>query len=238
MSDIHSNLEALKTALEYYHNFNKDKKLICLGDIVGYGPDPAECLDLILAETDFICLGNHDYAVIEPAEELFMNTFAIAGVRYSRSKLSFEQVKTIENFPYIIPDSENSDDISYSHSTPTNPERWDYIVDEQDARRYLITMKPKLCFVGHSHIPGVYSTGKIKVSGGKTLIDKNAKTIINVGSIGQPRDGDARLSFFLFDDEDWSAENIRLEYDTKKTVEKIKKAYLPDYLGKRLLKGY
>ena len=234
ISDIHSNLEALETFVEFYDKYEGEKEIVCLGDIVGYGPSPSECLGIIISLTSKIVMGNHDSAVVDVAGEVFMNRYARHGVRFSRDCLTDNHKKTISGFQYRITD----EDIIYAHSTPINPDKWRYIDDEYTAAKYLSLMEQRLAFVGHSHIPGVFSEGEVHENGGTYRISKDANTIVNVGSIGQPRDNDPRLCFFIFDKSDWTLEKVRLSYDIEKTVERIRKSGLPSFLGERLRTGF
>ncbi len=233
ISDIHSNLEALETALGYYDQTDGEKKLVCLGDIVGYGADPSDCLNLIRSSTDEICLGNHDYSVINSQEEAFMNVYAVAGVQYSRSSLAQEQKDWLGQLPYTI----ETLDAVYCHATPVVPESWDYIFNRIDAIRIFPLMKKSIAFVGHSHVQGVYSEGEKSLSDGKIILPDNSKSIVNAGSIGQPRDGNPQLAFSIFYPEERALENVRLEYDIAAAVKKIHDAGLPDYLAMRLQYG-
>jgi len=234
ISDIHSNLEALNAFVDYYKEFKKQKRVICLGDIVGYGPNPAECLDIVTSLTDKICMGNHDYTLIYRYEEEYMNEIAAEAIRYSRNQLNDKQKELIKGFPYSIVEG----NVNYCHSSPVHPENWEYIVNRGTAEQYLTKMDCSLSFVGHSHIPGVYSVDKIKKVKGNHIIPRDSKTIVNVGSVGQPRNKDFRSSICVFDEEKWNVEYIKLEYDIEKTISKIKSAGLPDYLGERLSHGH
>jgi diadenosine tetraphosphatase ApaH/serine/threonine PP2A family protein phosphatase len=233
ISDIHSNLEALQRTLEYYHDYKGEKELICLGDIVGYGPDPVECLRIMLSLTDKICMGNHDFAVVDPAEETYMNRFARDGVRFSRQKLPRDLIERIAEFPYSI----LRGPVQFCHSTPVRPEMWDYIVAPIDAWKYMKMMKSEICFVGHSHVPGIYCEVEAPFRKGKFHLPPGAKVIINAGSVGQPRDYDPRLAFMIYDDVEKTVEPVRLHYDIDAVVRKIEEAGLPSVLGERLRYG-
>ncbi|MBD3233242.1 MAG: metallophosphoesterase [candidate division Zixibacteria bacterium] len=233
ISDIHSNLEALETALRYFDRIDGDKRLVCLGDIVGYGADPSDCLNLIRSSTEEICMGNHDYAVIDSKEEEFMNTYAVMGVQYSRSILTQEQKDWLGRLPYII----DTHEAVYCHATPVVPESWDYIFEQSDANRTFPSMKKNIAFVGHSHIQGIYSEGENKLNDSKIILPDNSKSIVNVGSIGQPRDGDSQLALSLYYPDDKAIKNVRLKYDKEAASKKIIDAGLPEYLAMRLLYG-
>ncbi|MFQ5964987.1 MAG: metallophosphoesterase family protein [Candidatus Scalinduaceae bacterium] len=233
ISDIHGNLEALNRTLEYIDKLEGNKRVVCLGDIVGYGPDPVECLEIVQSLTDKICLGNHDYAISNMDLDYQMTRYALEAIRWTRGVLGKETKKIIEKFH--IQTEENS--ILYVHASPDNPMRWKYICNAMDAYLSMADMKCSLCFVGHSHIPGVYADYKLYSEEKKTILTKKGKTIVNVGSVGQPRDGSPLLSFAIFDDVDWNVEIVRLTYNYQETMAKIKKVGLPLFLAERLSVG-
>jgi len=233
ISDIHGNLEALNRVLEYIDKLEGEKRIVCLGDIVGYGPDPAECFNIVTSLTDTICLGNHEDAVLDTDYDYQINMYAREAIKWTRKILNEEIKNVITNLPLKI--TENS--VLYAHASPDDPMLWKYITNHRNAYSSLIEMEHSLCFVGHSHIPGIYSYKKTERGGKKDVISKKDRTIVNVGSVGQPRDGSPMLSFAVYDDDNWNVEIIRLEYDYHKTMKKIEKANLPIYLAERLAIG-
>ena len=233
ISDIHGNLEALNKALEYIDKLKGEKRVVCLGDIVGYGPDPAECFNLVTSITDKICLGNHEDAVLDTDYDYQINMYAREAIKWTRNILNEEIKNVIAELPLKITEG----NVLYVHASPDDPMLWKYITNDRNAYSSLIGMEHTLCFVGHSHIPGVYSYQKTERDDKEVAISKKDRTIVNVGSIGQPRDGSPLLSFAVFDDSNWNVEIIRLEYDYHKTMPKIEKANLPLHLAERLAKG-
>lgn len=233
ISDIHGNLEALNMVLEYIDKLEGEKRIVCLGDIVGYGPDPAECFNIVTSLTDIICLGNHEDAILDTDYEYQINMYAREAIKWTRTILNEEIKAAIEKLPLKI--AENN--VLYAHASPDDPMLWKYITNHRNAYSSLIEMEHSLCFVGHSHIPGIYSYKKTERDGKKVAISKKDRTLVNVGSVGQPRDGSPMLSFTVFDDDNWNVEIIRLEYDYQKTMKKIEKANLPLFLAKRLAIG-
>jgi len=233
ISDIHGNLEALNTALEYIDKMDNEKQIICLGDIVGYGPNPVECMEKVLSVTDKICLGNHDYAVLNEEMDHKIVWHAREAIVWTREILDDEMRERIKDFKIQIEDG----DILYVHASPDNPMKWQYIHNDDTAKSSIAEMECSLCFVGHSHIPGIYADYELHKEGRKTSLSKEGKAIVNIGSVGQPRDGSPMLSFAVFDDVGWNIEIIRLEYDYKKTMSKIEKAGLPSFLAERLMSG-
>ncbi len=233
ISDIHGNLEALNRVLEYIDKLEGEKRIVCLGDIVGYGPDPAECFNIVTSLTDKICLGNHEDAVLDTDYDYQINMYAREAIKWTRKTLNEEMKNVIANLPLKI--TENN--VLYVHASPDDPMLWKYITNHRNAYSSLIEMEHSLCFVGHSHRPGIYSYKKTERDGKKVTISKKDRTIVNVGSVGQPRDGSPMLSFAVFDDDNRDVEIIRLEYDYHKTMAKIKEANLPLFLAERLAKG-
>ncbi len=233
ISDIHGNLEALNKALEYINKFDDDKQVVCLGDIVGYGPNPIECIEIVQALTGKICLGNHDYAILNTDLAYQMNPYAYEAIRWTRNVLNKDMKETLERFHVQIEEG----DILYVHASPDNPMEWNYISNAMDAYLSMAGMKCSLCFVGHSHLPGVYTDYELRKEDKKAILSKKGKTIVNIGSIGQPRDGSPLLSFAVFDDVDWNVEIVRLPYNYQETMTKIKKVGLPSFLADRLSIG-
>jgi diadenosine tetraphosphatase ApaH/serine/threonine PP2A family protein phosphatase len=227
ISDIHGNVEALETALSHIKS-NAVDSIYCLGDIVGYGANPAECIDIVQDITSGVVLGNHDEAVFKSGAEDHFSQFAAQAVQWTRSKLSDTHIAFLKSLPLRI----SIHDMLMVHSAPGSPEAWKYIFNSMDAASQKDNFTERLCFIGHSHIPGCYSLTR-----NETQYSSQGRFIINVGSIGQPRDADPRLSYGLVDTFVGSYENVRLEYDVQRASDKIKKSGLPGYLADRILQG-
>ncbi len=234
ISDIHSNLAALKQALSYIQDENVDK-IVCLGDIIGYGPRPNECVELVQHNCPVCLLGNHDHAVLGLTDTYHFNQYAREAVNWTRRTLTVQNRVYLEGLPFLHHENE----ILYVHSTPVHPEEWHYILSEYEARQYLDRIKQRVCFVGHSHIPVVFSSDGGSVYQEEMILDfQNKKYIVNVGSIGQPRDGDPRLCFVTFDTTNGLLRFIRLEYPVQETYDEILENQLPPFLAMRLLAGH
>jgi len=227
ISDIHGNLEALETALDHIHRQRVDR-IYCLGDIVGYGANPSECLELVKHEANGIVLGNHDEAAFKLGAEDEFSHFAANAIHWTRSQLSMGQLAFLKSLPYQI----SFQDILFVHSAPSEPRTWKYIFGAMDAFTHRSSFMERLCFVGHSHLPGIYS-----LTSPDAAYNTTDRFIINVGSVGQPRDGDPRLSFGMLDTFSGMYENVRLEYPVLTAATKIREAKLPSYLAERLLHG-
>ncbi len=227
ISDIHGNLEGLQSALAIIAKRNVDT-IVCLGDIVGYGANPNECVDLVRAATPHILLGNHDEASVYAEKSEYFNPYARIAVEWTYDELTEANREFLRGRPYSL----ILDNLLFVHSSPFEPPEWHYVITTADALDNFSHFTQEICFVGHSHVPNVFCT-----DGRTESVTRGKKFIINVGSVGQPRDGDWRLSFGLFDTEAWSYENVRAEYDVDLASTKIKKAGLPKALSDRLRLG-
>jgi len=229
ISDIHSNLEALTKAFEIIDTKNVDE-IVCLGDIVGYGANPNECVELIRKRVKYVVMGNHDYAVaVDPAELFYFSSYARESDLWTREVLTKENLDFLKSLPFTI----SLKNLLFVHSAPAQPREWEYIFTEAQAKVQFQYFKEKICFIGHSHFPGIFPENGFY--NGK--LDRNTRYIINVGSIGQPRDGDWRLCFGIFDMGTWTYEEIRSEYDVEKASVKIIQNGLPEFLARRILIG-
>jgi len=233
ISDIHGNLEALQTALKYIQS-QGITRIICLGDIVGYGPFPNECVELTRKYSEKCLLGNHDAAAIDQTDISFFNQYAKDAALWTRKVLTEYNKQYLANLPLEYQEG----DVLYVHSTPENPETWDYIQSEFEARMYMQRISARVVFIGHSHIPVVFSHTEGAFYEEDVPLEENDKYIINVGSIGQPRDGDPRLCFVIFDIAENHVQYVRLDYDIQKTYEAILENKLPPFLAMRLLSGH
>jgi len=235
ISDIHGNLEALTAALQSIEQ-NRADRIICLGDVVGYGANPGECLELLGTRASSILLGNHDAAVIGRESLLYFNDFARAAVVWTRSALTQKQKEFIATWPMQVKDR----GVQLVHATPKNPENWDYIFSLRDAYDQFASVEGRICFVGHSHVPGDYRDVRRKDSprGRLELAYASGRRIVNVGSVGQPRDRNARLCYVLYDTETEEVDFVREEYDVAAAAAKIRRAGLPAFLADRLFLGY
>jgi diadenosine tetraphosphatase ApaH/serine/threonine PP2A family protein phosphatase len=234
ISDIHSNLTALQTALNYIQEIKPDK-IVCLGDIVGYGPRPNECVELIHQNCQISLMGNHDHAVLGLTDTYHFNQYAREAINWTRKTLTIQNKAYLENLTF----SHHENEILYVHSTPVHPEEWHYILSEYEARQYLEKMKQNICFVGHSHIPILFGTDKKPIYEEEIDLDlEKQKYIVNVGSVGQPRDGDPRLCFVLLDTASGILKFIRLDYPIQETYDEILENQLPPFLAMRLFAGH
>ena len=233
LADIHGNLEALQTALEYTQKHSLSHCII-LGDSVGYGANPNECLEWSLKNAEFYVIGNHEAAVIHPDLRLGLIEWARIAIEWTAERLWPGHVKKIKELPYL----QIHKQVTLAHGTIHSPERFDYLFDLSAAHKSFMALGTTVGFVGHSHVPCFFSekegTGGCLKEGILNL-RRNDSYLLNPGSIGQPRDRDHRLSFGIFDDSELTFEIVRLPYDNKRASEKILAAGLPASLAYRLL---
>ncbi|MGA3244465.1 MAG: metallophosphoesterase family protein [Bacteroidota bacterium] len=227
ISDIHSNLEALKSAFEAIDAQHVDD-IVCLGDTVGYGSNPNECLELVRSRCSIILQGNHDAAAVDLSVANQFTLNAQLSAIWTFGTLLPENKDFLRNLPLMKPRG----DILFSHASPFEPEEWNYVISEYDTREAFQAFTEKICFIGHSHIPVIFSE-----HGKASAISPSGRFIVNVGSIGQPRDANPNLSFGIFDTESWTYQNVRVGYDVDAAAEKIRKAGLPRALAERLYQG-
>ncbi len=227
ISDIHANLEALERVLEDTELMQAER-LVCLGDIVGYGADPAACVATVRERADICVLGNHDAAVFSVPERAFFNPNAREALSWTTAQLSEDDITYLQSLPYRV----STDNLLFVHSAPRAPEQWDYVFSGMEARLYGRYFHERICFIGHSHVPGLYP-----IDAGVREYSHADRFLINVGSVGQPRDGDWRSSYGLLDTVAGTYENRRVEYDVDAAARKILARGLPARLAQRLKFG-
>ncbi len=227
LSDIHSNLEALQTALRAIERIGVDK-VYCLGDVVGYNANPVECLHLVQKHCAGVVVGNHDLAVATGEGISLLPDNAQKAALHNRDLLS----DTLREEILSWPDTLVEDGCTFVHATPDAPRDWKRVQSFASAREQFDHFDTDICFIGHTHIPSVVSDRL-----GVLQVREGHRFLINTGSIGQSRDGNPRLSFSLFDTKTITYRNVRLEYDVQTAARKIIGAGLPERLAERLKSG-
>jgi len=232
-ADIHGNLEALESALAYAAKHHLSRFMV-LGDSIGYGANPNECLDWALQNAMLHVLGNHEAAVIHRKVRERFTASARDAIDWTAERLKPELIVKIQELSYLQIDG----DMTLAHGTLHSPEDFHYLFDENDARKSFLALRTQVGFVGHSHVPCFFSEqegtgGSLKE--GVLRLRKNERYLLNPGSIGQPRDRDSRLSFGIFNPRELTFEIVRLPYDNKKASQKILAEGLPPSLAYRLL---
>jgi predicted phosphodiesterase len=240
ISDIHSNLAAFQAVLRDIDQRGAVDRIWCLGDIVGYGPDPRECINL-LRQYDHICVaGNHDWGALEKIDLSDFNPDAAAACRWNGQQLGLEEVDYLANLPLTLDEV----DFTLAHGSPREP-IWEYLLSTYSARVSFDYFETKFCLVGHSHVPLVFEQ---RSDDGDCLLHEippdtaldleENRLIINPGSAGQPRDGDNRASYAIYDSEHGSVEYYRVAYDIGITQQKMADNGLPSRLIDRLSYGW
>lgn len=216
ISDIHSNKVALNKVLE---DMPEVDKLVCLGDIVGYGPWPSECVEIVRKNCDISILGNHDRTLNKP-QDFMHNELAYEGILHSKEELTEEQKNWVTNLPV----QETVDDYMLVHSHPEFTDRYvrpalfsymgKYIPDDKDG-----------LFMGHTHIQG-----------NKYVSD--GSLVLNPGSVGQPRDDNSEAAYSIVDSNSNTVESYRVSYDIEEVIGAVNNCGLPEFIGERLKTGH
>ena len=238
LSDIHSNFDALTAVVRELDGLGMDA-LVCLGDIVGYGPSPNECCDLLRARGCISIAGNHDEAAVLPGEAESFNALARTAIAWTRNELSESNREYLRS----LPREHRFDSFVIVHGAPTF--HFEYILNVIDAQSAFERITAPVTFIGHTHVAEVFyqdeqrRTFHQKLSGGGRIeVEPQYRYIINPGSVGQPRDRNPQASFAYFDDTAGVIEVRRVTYDVMRVRELMEQANLPSQLGDRLSVGY
>ncbi len=237
LADIHANLAALNAVLDDIAKQGKVDEIWCLGDIVGYGPEPGECISL-LKKLKAICVaGNHDRGAIGKIELNYFNPTAAEALEWTAEKLTTLDTLYLEELPKTM----DKGDFMLVHGSPSS-HLFEYIISTSSATRNFAFFHTRYCLVGHTHVPLAFRQEGGKVTSlllmpGRSLILDEARMIINPGAVGQPRDGDPRASYGIYDSEDSKFHLYRVSYDIRATQDKMVQAGLPLQLVMRLEEG-
>ncbi len=235
-SDVHANLEALKACILDFRAQEIDK-LFFLGDVVGYGPNPDECVKLIHGVSEMELMGNHDYAALGLMKTEYFNQYAAQSMGWTKDSLSKKSIEIMSDFELTY----QFDDIYMVHSSPRDPENWYYILDMDDAEESFGFFEQRICLVGHTHRPYIVckypSEGAVLSEQTEEILKDDCRYLINIGSVGQPRDGDPRSCYFIYDTETETVKLQRVQYDIRNTQNNMAKLGLPEYLIERLTAG-
>jgi predicted phosphodiesterase len=236
IADIHSNIEALDTVLAALDAERCDR-IVCLGDIIGYGANPKECLDRIRSRDILTVAGNHDLAAVGRFDLGSFNPAARDAILYSISQLSPSELEYLGALPLI----RETDEFTMVHATPRRPESFDYVFTVTQAEEVFNETKGSITFIGHSHIPLVFFHDPEMTDysfASEFYMKRLRKIIFNCGSVGQPRDGDPHACYAVFDTNIAKIRLTRVTYDVETAAKKILNAQLPPMLAERLFRGY
>ncbi len=238
LADIHSNLEAFQAVLGDLEERGGADEIWCLGDIVGYGPDPHECISLLRRHRGACVAGNHDWAAIGKLDTSAFNPEAAAASHWTAGALTKEDAGYLAGLPLTLRQGE----FTLVHGSPREP-IWEYVLSTQAAKVNFGCFESRFCLIGHSHSPLWFELDPknsclLHQLPEQLSLKTESRFIINCGSVGQPRDGDPRASYAIIDTEQETLWHYRIKYDFKVTQEKMLDADLPVRLASRLSVGW
>lgn len=235
ISDVHGNWEALQAVLRALEKEAVDQ-VLCAGDIVGYGANPQECLVSIRNQSIPCVAGNHDRGVCGLLDLARFNPWARAAILWTRQQLNQPELDFLKGLPLSF----QNDMMIMTHGTFDEPARFKYLLDNTEARQAFLYLKRNVGVVGHTHIPGFYvQRGEtVRMSPGPVFrMGSEEKVIVNVGSVGQPRDRDCRAAYGIYDPGEHYLEIKREPYDIESAQHHMRECGLPDFLSERLARG-
>jgi len=238
ISDIHSNYEALRATLEFFEKEKVDQ-IICAGDIIGYGAEPNECIEAVKGVSILTVFGNHEAAITGLYPMQHFASHAKEALEWNRDRIN------ADNFEYINDlklEAVFDNRIKVVHSSPVIPQEFPYLMTDGEYAEALVKSAEKICIIGHTHMPAVFYYDAPRYHFGEIVtdtfvIEKDYKYIINIGSVGQPRDGNRRSCCGIFDSQTNVFKIRRVEYDFMAARKKILMAGLPTFLAERLMYG-
>lgn len=237
ISDIHANLTALEAVLADAGTFDATW---CLGDLVGYGPDPNQCVERIRQLPKLVCIiGNHDAAALRHIDDETFNPEARNAIQWTRRMLS----ESTNGFLTSLPESAERGNVTLTHGSPRHPV-WEYLLDVRMATQSFKHFDTEFCLVGHTHLPVVFQLvegadlAKLIIPEANRPMAMIPRSIFNPGSVGQPRDRDPRASYAILDQEAQTWTLRRVSYDISAVQKRMAEASLPARHIQRLLSGW
>ena len=234
VSDIHGNLEALEAVLAHIDR-NPPEVTVCLGDFVGYGAQPNECVEVLRPRLEAAVLGNHDAAALGRVRLGSFNDDAASAARWTGDALTPASRAYLESLPLALAWR----GARLVHAAPRQPESWSYVLSPADAEDEMGSYGEALCFIGHSHYPGIFERDRSGRMGytraAEVELVEGHRYLVNVPSVGQPRDGDPRAGYLRW--EGTRLVHVRIEYDVESAGRRILAAGLPRFLADRLQRG-
>jgi diadenosine tetraphosphatase ApaH/serine/threonine PP2A family protein phosphatase len=234
LSDLHANLEATEAVLADAREHDCTH-FICLGDVVGYNANPHECLEIVQKMECPVVKGNHDEQATLTESSRGFNALAEAAINWTRAHLTNEDKEWLRALPL----TQQVHDFTIVHATLDAPDQWGYVFNSLDAVASFAYQETTVCFFGHTHVAGAFvrDDGVKKMKVDRLPIEETKKYFINVGSVGQPRDGDWRAAYCIYHVEKNVVEQRRIKYDLATAQKKIIQAGLPHLLADRLELG-
>jgi len=239
LADIHSNLDAFQAVLQDIEKRGGVEEIWCLGDVVGYGPEPRECVELLRRHRHICIAGNHDLAAAGRLDTAYFNQEAADAIRWTAEQLSTGDNDYLKNLPLTLV----KEDFTLAHGSPREP-FWEYIVSPPTALVNFAYFNTWFCLVGHSHVPMLFDLDRDgfcnleQLPEQLSLRQEERRLIINPGGVGQPRDGDPRASYAVLDKDHGILSHYRVEYDIPAVQGKMAELGLPLRLINRLSHGF
>jgi diadenosine tetraphosphatase ApaH/serine/threonine PP2A family protein phosphatase len=239
VADVHANIEAFQAVVDDAHLEGDVEVIWCLGDVVGYGPDPVACLELLRSLPHEAIAGNHDLAAAGAVGVEEFNQYAATAALWTQQQLQEEMKTWLAELPRVRVLEDLG--VTLTHGSLIDPV-WDYLLHAEDAMAHLEQQTTPSCFVGHTHLPQVYHYAPPRLTGevikdGHSLELGQRRFVANPGSVGQPRDGDRRAAYAIIDTVTKVVTFHRVEYDIGVTQRKMRAAGLPEFLVQRLARG-
>lgn len=232
-SDIHGNLDALERVIEEIEMLRPDI-IVSLGDVVGYGANPSECIDIVEEYAHIRIGGNHDLAAAGLTDVSDFNLAAKRAINWTVRALDVSHRETLEGYDSL----KRYGRCIFTHASPISPLSWEYIYTVKQANKIFENFVEKFIFIGHTHVPGIIvyeqTKGSTVVRDTMIQVQSQHRYLVNVGSVGQPRDGIAAASFALLDTKKGKISLRRVPYDVTSAQEKIRSVGLPEVLATRL----
>ena len=236
ISDIHGNLEALQAVLNDIEGLQVDE-IHCLGDVIGYGCDPVACLELVEKTCTTKLIGNHEYVILGLLPQEQLNSIARSSLSWTLEQLTEREKNMLSDFEM----SRTIGDVELVHASPFEPDQWQYIISHDSAETALGHTASRICFFGHTHLPMIFSTrqdGSVRQQSGHDFLpDPDSRYLVNVGSVGQPRDNDPRACYTIYDTENREITYHRVDYDIEQAQTKMSQARASSMLIERLAVG-
>jgi len=234
LGDIHGNLDALDVVLQCIEKEKVDE-IACVGDIVGYAAEPSACVRRIRELDCHVVAGNHDYAVLGKTDVSCFNPDALRSILWTKEHLTRDDLDWLDGLPLTV----EHEDFTLAHGTLHSPEYFDYIQTIYDAQLSFERLDSRVCFLGHSHVPVTFFDVNpiIYKLDSQIKLMPDQKALVNVGSVGQPRDQNPLAAYAVYDSESEVVEITRVEYDIAAAADKIRQVGLPDFNAERLYVG-
>jgi len=227
ISDIHGNLPALEEVIKRIDEI-KAEAVYCLGDTVGYGPFPNECVEIVQQRCAVTLKGNHDSGLTGETSLDDFNAYGLSAIQWTGTVITRMNLAFLRALPF----TSEQHGVMLAHASPNHPESWTYVLTMRAAKENFAVLTTKICFIGHTHVPIV-----IGENGTVNQYVPEGRFIINVGSVGQPRDGNPQAAFGVYDTETQEYRLERVPYDIQRTARNIREHGLPEFLAQRLFQG-